>query len=348
MEQNEAKFLEDCFNSIKNSSIHGIKVYGPFGALINNAMMTRLNNYGIFRYIGDFRHGAWNRGVEFEQDLARIITEILISLSGEQILRKNIDNFMESMLTGASTSELKVVFNQQQIDAMLEDTTKKLAKKVDKELSSSLKNVGNIDDPSYEFIGRSGVTDINVAQAAKSVNLTYNFQPNATLERLFNILTTSTFSAKNYLLDSVAKGINLGLTSDLRFMSGSLSYIGLNEDSIGSLYGRSLNYLKGNQKNNTILQHLQHLRFAYELMGLGQSTGEAKFLIINQRSMSGTQVGQLFKALGSNYADFKTQAATGDIKVYSNRWLIKQVYNKILKDNNLTNKKGNVLFINNL
>ena len=343
-EQQDAQFLEDCFNDIKRISIGDMNPnWSAISGILTEDMINSLNSYGIFKYIGAPRHGAANQGVAFEQDLARIITEILFSLSGEQIVEENIGQFMESILSGTKSAYLNKSFNTSQVANMLGVTVKQLAKMTDRELSSIFKKAVDerTGEPFYTLVGRAGVTDINVANGA---TLTYNFEPNPTLERLFTILSTASFSAKNYLIDSALKGINLGLSTDIRFMSSSLSYVGFDEDDIGSLYGRTRNYQKSKKRGyDIVMQHLRHLRFAYELMGIGQSTGEAKFLIVNQRLMTGTEMGKLSKILKK---DFFRDTKRGEIRVFSNRWLVGQLYNALLDSQ--VNAQGNIILINNI
>lgn len=362
-EQQDAEFLEESFNIIKKVLIGDLdlewaanlsvgrtgkgisaKAIKELSKIINQDVVKDLNKAEVFKYIGAPRYGE-NQGEAFEYDLALIIGEILNSLTDQKI---NFDSFLDTVLTGKTSASLlnNKNFSAQQAAQLMGVTVEQFNKLTKHQISGVFKIAKG---PFYNLVGRSGVVDIDIPKG--TANIKYTFDESPYLKRLFKILTGATFSAKNYLLDSLASGIKLGLADKPRFISSVLSYLNFSAKDIGNIAARIYNYEKDKTKSdyNIIMNHLRHLRFAYELMGVGQSTGQAKFLIINQRMITGTAMWELQKTLKTNF--FK-DTKRGDIRVFSNRWLIKKIYNVIIEENNNTknflNKTGNIIFINNI
>lgn len=293
----------------------------------------------LFKYIGEtqqrWKQGVANQGEAFEHDFAYLISGIMLSGAGKALVKKDIINMMDSMIAGKRLSTVNVVFSKEQAELFLKDLTGVANQQLSDFFKAQFNDQG--DFIGYVFIGKPGKVDIDVRGAVSQARLTYVFQPNTKLQKLFNILQDATFSNKNYLIDSIAKGINLGQTRDNRFMSSALSYVGFNNEQIGAIYGKTSNSLD----NAVVLNHLRHLRAAYELIGIGQTTGEAKFLVVNSREISGIKLNELGRTK-ENYQKTKQ----GKIRVFSNRWLIAQMYELLLQSKAINfNKTGGSLFL---
>ena len=108
-------------------------------------------------------------------------------------------------------------------------------------------------------------------------------------QKIYSLLREATFTAKNYSSQnnyrSVFENLTLGKTKIGTILIDILPYL------VGNKWENYLRVLALNQDNPDVLLHIQHLRQAYELVGLGQQSnsisrenGGAKYLIYNDPS----------------------------------------------------------------
>lgn len=108
-------------------------------------------------------------------------------------------------------------------------------------------------------------------------------------ERLFNLFSNCTFSVKNYSSKAhTSLNIHLGSTNIYKALYGALSQTNRSEQEINYIIHAGLRSYMAS-KNKTVATHFYHLRFIYELTGVGlyDSDGPISgvdFLIYNDPS----------------------------------------------------------------
>lgn len=131
-------------------------------------------------------------------------------------------------------------------------------------------------------IARSGKVDVN---GLSTVEVTSELNP--LWAELYQVFSGCTFSVKNYSsYFTNSLNIHLGNTDYYKALYGSLSNLGYDQENIDKIIYSGLNSYKKSQ-NKTVALHFYHLRFIYELTGVGlydqegQPISGVDFLIYN-------------------------------------------------------------------
>lgn len=129
---------------------------------------------------------------------------------------------------------------------------------------------------------RSGKVDVNGLSTVEVVS-----ELNPLWAELYQVFSGCTFSVKNYSsYFTNSLNIHLGNTDYYKALYGSLSNLGYDQENIDKIIYSGLNSYKKSQ-NKTVALHFYHLRFIYELTGVGlydqegQPISGVDFLIYN-------------------------------------------------------------------
>lgn len=237
----------------------------------------------------------------FEGDLARILAAIeIVALKAEipsdisKLIEgygagnigshQNVSNFLKNSLKAWSEGRIQIIKTE-------------YAKKIE-ELLESIKR-------SYYFTSQK--PDIQASKNFLAISIDKTFGPLAPFQNIIRILQSAKISAKSYSSNRVT----LGLSNNIRAISAAL--IGLGFPSIQSFrVAFALQYKfqeSGHGDDLIYLPHMEHLKFAYELTGLGMVTSEnesaeANLLVIADRQGKHIYVKSM-SALISNFAKGK-------------------------------------------
>ena len=281
-----AQKLQDFFQQLKmaaSNKDHGNDiVYDMFlDDLLNDIesiAKSRSANYKIGNLFKRRGRNAQEQGMVFERELTDVIQAILERISGEKILREDIN-------IGAKTGNVKY----SAIDNMVKEINTDVEKEVTKELNKSKK-------PFHYLKNVAGKIDV------KGFEVSITGEPDPQLLEIYNLIKDATFSAKNYdsmtwdekLQQMVQRTngnglIHLGKGNPYRAIYGSLSNLGYEHKTIDSAYFAGKNRIELYNSDNAS-SHFFHLRYIYELTGAGilysggVNLGEARYLIYNDPS----------------------------------------------------------------
>lgn len=273
-EADQAKELQLFFQQLKDQA--------HYGKSTNNIISTEEANYilakvqektkwknPIFKQFG---------GYNLEKQLYQII---------ESVYEMNdIESSFDDIFTGAQhgTVFLEKNFNNCTIKA-LKDLTGKTAE--------ILQNKSRENNQLYPYMMASVQRKTDIQGGNYQINI--NWQESAGLKRILALLNQATFSAKNYSkndLNEIEKttGLKLGHSNPYRAIYASLSFLGFSGKTINSAFYAAFNSVKNSLPNNeNVSAHIYHLRFIYELTGIGmnllkdiQKGERAKFIIYNE------------------------------------------------------------------
>lgn len=275
----EAAELETLFQEIKdyvqNRNSHLLK--DDFAKAIIDNMPKDLQN--IFDYTGMINNDA---GMKFEAEVANIVSSVFKQVEGQYPDYSKIE--MGSKLANAGIGvtiaypELSEIFGEKFVQKALQS------------IVQPIKNSAG-SDQLFELRGQSGKIDVQAPTKASTV---LNYGANYKLQRFYELLSGSSFTAKNYISTESTRRVNvkLGDTSSFRVYMATLAFSNpeLNLDEKKKIF-----YAVKNTKSNIAKQHNYHIRFTYELIGPGLYyngvlLGECKFLIVNERNGSGIRV----------------------------------------------------------
>ena len=239
---------------------------------------TRNKNYKITNLFKRRGKNSQEQGMALEQELTDVIEAVLEEISGEKVLREDIN-------IGAKTGNVKFTA----IDDMIQNVNGNVKDEVITKLNKE-------KQPLYYLKNVAGKIDV------KGFEVSITGQPKKELLDIYNLLKDATFSAKNYdsmskedKIQSAVEGsrrgglIHLGSSNPYRAIYGSLSSLGYENRTIDSAYYAGKNRIELYNSDNAS-QHFFHLRYIYELTGAGilysggVNFGEARYLIYNDPS----------------------------------------------------------------
>lgn len=219
--------------------------------------------------------GGWN--------LEKQLTEIIESVYDMM----NVNQLTQNIYTG--TEHGTIFLEKNVLNTVVEDTLKDLTGKTTK----FLKNKCQQNNNKYPWMMASVQRKTDIQGGKAQINI--NWEETGGLERIFALLNQATFSAKNYNKNDIYKiekttGLKLGRSNPYRAVYATLSFLGYNEKTINSAFFAAFNSISHSLPNNkSVSTHIYHLRFIYELTGIGMNllkqiqTGErAKFIIYNE------------------------------------------------------------------
>lgn len=224
-----------------------------------------IGSYNLFRNQHKWYLDAqqrWGADDVFEAELAT-----LLQVAGEKAIG-NVNAKTGVQVLGSLTGNISQEFFQE-----LKDSGEDI-------LSKTAKPTEVINSPHFRAIK----TDVSGYSA--------DFQLSSTLapqwEHFINLFTGAKFTVKNYSSNSSYEVIHLGNSNLFKAILATLYNIGFNtKESMHIYYHAMANKYQTNPK---VQEHLQHLRFAYELTGgglydsQGNSLDEADFFVYNDPS----------------------------------------------------------------
>lgn len=239
-------------------------IYNEFGeeelALAVNSLMGK----SLFQYKG---LNASQKGAAFEQHLAQIL-ETLISASNNQ----NI----EVKITGQDLGTSKILYTKEQLERMLKKDISEITRKGLVQVVQGRNKSPNL----YRLTLKDIKTDIEVTGKIQKIGkIDLNSEIN--LDNFAKLVAGRKFSLKNYSRTN----ITLGQTNNIRVFSSALSFLNpkTTADDVEKIFFSNLA-----KDNNGHVLHRSHMRFIYELTGigqvseLGQDLGAVDFLIFNK------------------------------------------------------------------
>ena len=212
----------------------------------------------------------------FEEELAAVIAFIESKGTGSIA---NID----SKLTGKVTGNIRL---EQALDGTVVEIMNSLTERLPKKIQEKYQEGSSYTRP----VSRAIKTDVVGIPA--TVEFTSSL--NSNWEQLFQLFQGHSFSVKNYRSNTKREilDIHLGDSDYFKAIYGVLSGVGYTQHHIEKIFYRSMNRLinpstNDGDKDGAIQKHIYHLRFIYELTGVGlyDSTGEpisgTDFIIYN-------------------------------------------------------------------
>lgn len=204
----------------------------------------------------------------FEEELAAVFSIIEKEATGTTI-------GIGGHLVGGQQANVLVDEVNRDVQKIMTEYVNGVAKKINNKAHNEKKQWSK---PS----ARSGKIDVN---GLSVVDIEANLHP--AWAELYSIFAGCTFSVKNYSsFFENSLNIHLGNTDYYKALYGSLSSLGYDQQSIDKIIYSGLNSYK-KSKNNTVALHFYHLRFIYELTGVGlydqqgQPISGVDFLIYN-------------------------------------------------------------------
>lgn len=220
-------------------------------------------------------------GTRFERELTDVINAVYQEVSEEDFEFDTTQVNIGSM-TGTSVNLSDNILSDKNIQKMLKATGTKAQKYIENEKGERLLV--------YYLPEVDGKIDV------KGYRINIKANPSSKMLNIYNLLANATFTAKNYdsmtwdqKLESFVQlsghtTLTLGKSNVYRAIVGILEEIGYEHKTSVSAFWAGYN--KINQGDSNVASHFYHLRYIYELTGLGikyngQDFGEAKYLIYN-------------------------------------------------------------------
>ena len=224
----------------------------------------------------------------FEEELASLFAVLEKRINNKTYRVKDID--IDVFGTGKNQGQIRG-------SDIIEELTKDFHGGVAEGLQEVAKNQ-NIK-ASTQVLGKEFKKQVaiktDIQNLALDVNATFGLE-DSSIDRIIPLLNEATFTVKNYLNTTVVKnGLELGETNLLRSIMGILGVVFNNKNPIDwrDMFYRGAQIMtKTNStpsaSSQDVMIHFYHMRFAYELSGLGLidvNTGKplfAKYLIYNE------------------------------------------------------------------
>lgn len=224
-------------------------------------------------------------GETFEKNLTTFIYTLLESYGSTGL---NFENFKAAVWTGPKRTTT-VKLDKEFLNTFAEQLSTVSAKKVSEEVSQMLNRM-YVDVDKLRFRGRSvrrllkqpsfraiqQKIDINMSNVTTTIIINKPEISSPLFYKILDLLAHARFTLKNYgtgeWVEEIRKkrgwmpeAIGLGDTNVYRAVTSVLSMLGWKIDVINSVY-----YATFDAQDEEALKHLSHLRFIYELTGLGQ------------------------------------------------------------------------------
>lgn len=226
------------------------------------------------------------------QDLFHRTHGTSTSYGGDDIFEEELAavlSTIEREATGSTIGLGGYLVGGQQANILTGEISKDVQKIMTKYVNGMAKNINekphNEQKQWSKPQARSGKVDVN---GLSIVDITADLNP--LWSDLYQTFSGCTFSVKNYSsYFTNSLNIHLGNTDYYKALYGSLSSLGYDQKTIDKIIFSGLNSYAKSQ-NNTVALHFYHLRFIYELTGVGlyDQAGEpisgVDFLIYNDPS----------------------------------------------------------------
>lgn len=273
--------LQTFFQTIKQAAINDKK-----GMLIENEVINTIidnlrdimaqRNNAQFHNLFQMRGGA-----RFENEITDIINAVYQEMGDEDFQFDKSQVNIGSMI-GTSVDLSDELLADKDIQKMLQAIGTKTQKYIENSKGEKILI--------YYLPEVDGKIDV------KGYKIKIKANPNPEILKIYNLLKDATFTAKNY--DSMTwdkkmeqfiqqtghTTLSLGKSNVYRAIVGALEGVGYEHRTSVSAFWAGYNRI--NQGDTNVATHFYHLRYLYELTGIGikyngQSFGEAKYLIYN-------------------------------------------------------------------
>lgn len=281
-----AREMESVLYQIKNLNTNTNNpidkaLFQQAGTIINESLSalnarrkgrSKLTAQQLFHRTHSTHTGAGGDDI-FEEELAAVLASIESLATGTTV-------DFTSKLTGRQAANIKL---EQEVDKTVEKVLTQYNKRLTKTISSTGTREGQ-KKHTVNTRAASGKVDVTGIS-----NMTVTADLNPAWERLFQLFSNCTFSVKNYSSKATTSlNIHLGSTNIYKALYGALSQSGRNEKEINYIIMAGLRSYMAS-KNHTVATHFYHLRFIYELTGVGLHDREGPisgvdFLIYNDPS----------------------------------------------------------------
>lgn len=253
--------------------------------VVNNAIIDLILD--TVEQIGKSKNSKYNiknlfgvrGGIRFENEIAKVIQAVYENITDGEFDFDSSQVLIGSQIGGTAGLE-------QMFDKDVQKILKTIGTKTQRKIEDDAKK-----KKMFYLADVSGKIDV------KGYTINVKADPDPELLRIYQLLESATFSAKNY--DSMSwdeklkmfveatghSSITLGNSNLFRAVYGVLGSLGQYDDkTITSAFWAGYNKVK--QGNQDVSNHFFHLRYIYELAGAGityggTSLGEVKYLIYN-------------------------------------------------------------------
>lgn len=260
-----AEYLEKFFYALKNRQNLAIINQNDIDLELIDQVLDNIRAFNPNIKIEKlFRHSG---GKKFERELAIVENALAQITSNFNMSNKNIASFK----TGQEV----------QLDKIIKNISPEIFQELGVQLKQRINDFGIAE---YYIPGGKQIKIDNIG--FMELSLKTNATP--VIEKIFNIMKDATFTAKNYGSKSskylqAFESLTLGKTKISSILLDILPKIN------GSQWKYYLKIIALNTTDPDVILHVQHLRYIYELIGLGQtgknkiqaSFGGAKYLIYN-------------------------------------------------------------------
>ena len=273
-EEAQAKELQAFFQQLKTQANGEKATNNVISAITADYILKKVQEKTNWKNPIFSQFGGYN----LEKQLYQII-ESVYEMS-------NIDNFFNDIYTGTQhgTIFLEEKFN---------NFTKKALKDLTGKTAIVLENKSQENNQKYPYMMASVQRKTDIQGGNYQIDI--DWQESYGFKRILALLNQATFSAKNYSKfnqwkELQEKGLKLGQSNPYRAVYATLSFLGYNAKTINSAFFAAYNSVSRNLANSdNISAHIYHLRFIYELTGIGmnlikqvQKGERAKFIIYNE------------------------------------------------------------------
>lgn len=297
-------YSKDRINNIQNAQylqdfLSAWKEYANTGDSSNNifsaALLSKVAEYLPKNLNFKFRTAG---GVKFEKQMSAFILSLLNNPAlGTNIEGKFKDN-MSKILTGSKhvKSTESGSYNLSDLDDVAYALLKQSYDVIDNNLRNlALEGYRKLDHQRARVDGKEITVQGKTDFSAKQIEFTIDISAPNEIKKVINLLAKAQFTAKNYgsgewaVRNALKKGLDpsslhFGNSNVWRALVATLTELGYDMSVIKSIY-----YSAYAGADETAQLHIYHIRFIYELTGLGQKQvdnslkefGEAEFLIYN-------------------------------------------------------------------
>lgn len=253
------EFIEDFLSRCKKRGIN---------------ILTLFNYYGL---------GKQKSGTKFETDLVNIFNACIPDENFD--VRETVEQF------GYKKGTSNLIFNSNELtgyytkwlDALQTNVETKIPEWIYATYGTS--QFGKSDLDLYRLGSIAGKIDVRIPQSKISINFTEAPE----IDQFFSLINGKKLTVKNYFN---INQVTLGNTNIFRIYMTLLPDLGITKaESLRMFYIRRYYASMQTQEESgiTVMLHDYHIRFAYELMGIGltykgEKIGPADLLVINERN----------------------------------------------------------------
>lgn len=286
-----AQYLQDFLSAWKEYANTGNSSSNIFGTALLSTVAEYLPKHLNFKF-------KTAGGVKFEKQMSAFILSLLNNPAMGTKLEGSLKNNMSQVLTGYKHvgSTVSGSYNFEDLDEVAYALLKQSYDTIDNHLKNlALEGYRGLNAQRARVSGKEITVQGKTDFSAKQIEFTINIAAPAEIKKVIYLLSKAQFTAKNYGSGDWAtkmllkKGLDptslhFGNSNVWRALVATLTELGYDMSVIKSIYYSA--YAGASQSAQL---HIYHIRFIYELTGLGQKYvdntlkefGEAEFLIYN-------------------------------------------------------------------